>query len=415
MSRLKNAWNVFVNNRDPTYDYESDYSYGKDHSQIGPSYSYRPDRPRLTKGNERSLVTAVYNRIAMDCAAITIQHVRLDENNRFKEVIDSGLNRCLTFQANIDQSGREFIQDAVLSMLDEGCVALVPVDTSVDPNSTGSFKINTLRTGRIVEWYPAHIKVNVYDERDGRRKDIIVPKATTAIIENPLYAVTNEPNSTMRRLVRKLVLLDAIDEQSGSGKLDIIVQLPYAVKGPMKKKQAEDRKVDLEDQLFNSKYGVAYIDAAEHVTQLNRPVENNLMKQVEYLTNVFYSQLGFSQSILDGTASEQETLNYYSHSIEPILSTIVSGIKRAFFTRTALSEKQSIMFFRDPFALVPVEKLAELVDKFTRNEVMSTNEFRPILGMKPADDPKADQLINKNINQPEEKRESFHYEDEKGG
>ena len=392
-SRFKSAWNAFLNNRDPTYYYRD----------IGSSYSYRPDRTRFTRGNERSIVTSVYNRIALDVAAINIQHCRLDENNRFVSVIDTKLNNCLTLEANIDQTNRAFIQDAVISMFDEGVVAIVPVDTTKDPDVTDSFDIVTMRTGKILDWYPEHIRVRVYNDRTGQKEDIIVPKRTTAIIQNPLYAVINEPNSTMQRLIRKLVLLDSVDEQSGSGKLDLIIQLPYVIKSEARKQQAENRRKDIESQLAGSKYGIAYTDGTEKITQLNRPVENNLMKQIEYLTDTLYGQLGLTKAIMDGSADEKTMLNYYSRTIEPIVSAIVDEMKRKFLTKTARSQRQSIMFFRDPFKLVPVNDIAEIADKFTRNEIMTSNEIRQTVGLKPSDDPKADRLINSNLNQPEEK------------
>lgn len=388
-SRLKHAWNAFFS-RDPTASYQD----------VGIGYSYRPDRPRLTRGNERSIVTSVYNRIALDVASITIQHVRLDENNRFLSVIDSGLNNCLTLEANIDQTGRAFIQDVVMSMFDEGCVAIVPVDTDKDPEKTGSYDINTMRTGKILEWHPRHVKVRVYNDQTGRKEDIMLPKDVVAIIENPLYAVMNEPNSTLQRLIRKLNLLDVVDEQSSSGKLDLIIQLPYIVKSETRRQQAEQRRRDIESQLSGSKYGIAYTDGTERITQLNRPVENNLMKQIEYLTNLLYSQLGITQSILDGTADDKTMLNYQNRSLEPIISAIVDEMKRKFLTKTARSQLQSILFFRDPFKLVPVSDLAEIADKFTRNEIMTSNEIRQIVGMKPSSDPKADELRNKNLSEP---------------
>lgn len=391
-SRLKHAWNAFVNNRDPTASYRD----------IGPGYSYRPDRPRLTRGNERSIITSVYNRIALDVAANDIRHVKLDEDDRFSEVIDSGLNNCLSLDANIDQTGRAFIQDAVMSMLDEGCVALVPIETTFNPQQTGSFDINTIRTGKVLDWYPKHVRVSVYNERSGKREEIVLPKDTIAIIENPLYAVMNEPNSTMQRLIRKLNLLDAIDEQSGSGKLDLIIQLPYVVKTEARRQQAEARRKDIEMQLAGSKYGIAYTDGTEKVTQLNRSVDNNLMKQIEYLTSMLYSQLGITQAVLEGTADEKTMLNYYSRTIEPIIAAIVDEMKRKFLTKTARTRRQSIVFFRDPFKLVPVDNIAEIADKFTRNEIMTSNEIRQKIGMKPSKDPKADKLINSNLNQPEE-------------
>lgn len=390
-SRLKHAWNAFFN-KDPTDYYKN----------VGTSYTYRPDRPRLTRGNERSIVTSVYNRIALDASSVTIQHVRLDENNRFVSVIDSGLNNCLTVEANLDQTGRAFIQDVVMSMLDEGCVAIVPVETTLNPEITGSYDILSMRTGKILEWYPSHVKVRVYNEKTGRKEDIVVPKSTVGIVENPLYAVINEPNSTMQRLIRKLNLLDVVDEQSSSGKLDLIIQLPYVIKTEARRQQAEKRRQDIADQLAGSKYGIAYTDGTERITQLNRPVENNLMKQIEYLTSMLYSQLGITQSILDGTADDKTMLNYYNRTIEPILSAIVDEMKRKFLTKTARSQLQSIVFFRDPFKLVPVSDISEIADKFTRNEIMTSNEIRQIIGMKPSDDPRADELRNKNLNQPKD-------------
>ena len=386
ITRIQRGWNAF-RNRDPTTDYR-DY---------GESYYYRPDRPMFTRGNERSIATSVYNRIALDASSIVIQHVRLDENSRFSSVINSGLNNCLNLDANLDQTGRAFLQDAVMSMLDEGCVALVPVITDSNPDTTSSYDILSMRTGRIIEWRPAYVKVRVYNELTGRKEDLILPKSTVAIVENPLYAVINEPNSTMQRLVRKLSLLDVTDEQTASGKLDLIIQLPYVIKTPARQQQAEDRRKAIEMQLASSKYGIAYTDGTERITQLNRPAENNLMKQIEYLTNLLYSQLGITQTVMDGTADDKTMLNYYSRTIEPIVSAIVDELKRKFLTKTARSQGQSIMFFRDPFKLVPVNDLAELADKFTRNEIMTSNEIRQIVGMKPSDDPKADELKNSNI------------------
>ncbi len=390
-TRLKHAWNAFFN-KDPTDYYKN----------VGTSYTYRPDRPRLTRGNERSIVTSVYNRIGLDASSVSIQHVRLDENNRFLSVIDSGLNNCLTVEANLDQTGRAFIQDIVMSMLDEGSVAIVPVDTTFNPEITGSYDILSMRTGQILEWYPSHVKVRVYNEKTGRKEDIVVPKNTVGIVENPLYAVINEPNSTMQRLIRKLNLLDVVDEQSSSGKLDLIIQLPYVIKTEARRQQAENRRKDIENQLAGSKYGIAYTDGTERITQLNRSVENNLMKQIEYLTSMLYSQLGITQSILDGTADDKTMLNYYNRTIEPILSAIVDEMKRKFLTKTARSQLQSISFFRDPFKLVPVNEISEIADKFTRNEIMTSNEIRQIIGMKPSDDPKADELRNKNLSQPKD-------------
>lgn len=388
-SRLKHAWNAFTN-KDPTGP----------SGDSGAGFYYRPDRPRFSRGNERSIVTSVYNRIALDVASININHVRLDENDRFTSIISSGLNECLTLNANIDQTGRGFIQDVVMSMLDEGSVAIVPVDTTFNPKVTGSYDIESMRTGKIVEWKPRHVKVRLYNDKTGEKEEVWLPKSVVAIIENPLYAVMNEPNSTMQRLIRKLNLLDAIDEQSGSGKLDLIIQLPYVIKTEARRAQAENRRQDIERQLSGSKYGIAYTDGTERITQLNRPIENNLLKQVEYLTNQLYSQLGISMAVMDGTADEKQMLNYNNRSIEPIISAITDEMKRKFLTKTARSQKQSIMFFRDPFKLVPVENIAEIADKFTRNEIMTSNEFRQVIGMKPIDDPKADQLRNANISEP---------------
>lgn len=390
-SRLRHAWNAFFN-RDPTVEY-------RDRGSV--SY-YRPDRPRFSRGNERSIVTSVFNKIAVNVSAIKIQHVRLDDNGRYLETVDSGLNTCLNVEANIDQTGRAFIQDIVMSMMDEGCVAIVPVDTTDDPTKTGSYDIHSMRTGKVLEWYPRHVKVQVYNDRTGQKEDLVLPKSTVAIIENPLYAVVNEPNSTLQRLIRKLNLLDAIDEQSGSGKLDLIIQLPYVIKTEARRQQAEDRRKDIEKQLSGSKYGIAYADGTERITQLNRPVENNLMKQIEYLTSMLFSQLGINQSVMDGTADEKTMLNYNNGTIEPIVSTIVDEMKRKFLTKTARSQRQSILFFNEPFKLVPVEKIADIADKFTRNEIMTSNEWRQIIGLKPSKDPKADQLINSNLNHPEE-------------
>lgn len=386
MDRLKHAWNTFKN-KDPT----------QVNWNIGPSYGYRPDRMRYTRGNERSIVTAVYNRIAMDVAAVNLKHIRLDENDRYKETIDSGLNNCLSVEANLDQTGRAFIQDLVASMLDEGCVAAVPTDADDEPDDSGNFKVYTLRTGKILEWYPRHVKVEVYNEQEGQRQQIIIPKSTVPLIENPMYSVMNEPNSIYQRLVRKLTLLDVVDEQTSSGKLDLIIQLPYIIKTEARREQAEKRRKDIEKQLSEGKYGIAYTDGTERITQLNRPVENNLMKQIEYLTSMFFSQLGITQSILDGTADEKTMLNYYNRTIEPILSAIADEMKRKFLTPTARSQKQTIAYFRDPFKLVPVNDIAEIADKFTRNEIMTSNEIRQVIGMKPSSDPNADVLRNKNL------------------
>lgn len=392
-SRLKHAWSVFLN-RDPT-------RYAQD---VGTGYSYRPDRVGFTRGNERSIVTSVYNRIAMDAAAISIQHVRLDENGRFLAAIKSDLNNCLTLEANIDQTGRAFVQDIVMSMMDEGCVAIVPTDTTMNPSASNSYDIQKMRTGKILEWHPAHVLVRLYNEKTGIKEDVMVPKHLAAIVENPLYAVMNEPNSTMQRLVRKMNLLDVVDEQSSSGKLDLIIQLPYVIKTEARRLQAENRRKDIEDQLAGSKYGIAYTDGTERITQLNRPVENTLMTQIEFLTSMLYSQLGLTQTIMDGSADEKTMLNYYNRTIEPLLSAVVDEMKRKFLTKTARSQLQSIAFFRDPFRLVPVNNLAEIADKFTRNEIMTSNEIRQIIGMKPSEDPKADMLINKNLSSSSEAR-----------
>lgn len=390
-ARVKRAWNVFMN-KDPTYW----------KGYRGPSTYYRPDRPRFSNGRERSIVTAVLNRISVDTAAVDIRHVRVDENKRFMEEIDSAINNCLTIEANIDQSGRAFRQDVVMSMLDEGAVALVPVDTDIDPESTESYKINTIRTGKIVEWYPRDVRVNVYNDRTGQRKDVVVPKSTVAIVENPFYAVMNEPSSTLQRLIRKLALLDIVDERTSSGKLDLIIQLPYTIKSEALQKRAEKRRSDIETQLTESAYGIAYIDGTEKVVQLNRAVENNLMKQIEYLTSMLYSQLGITQAVMDGTADEATMLNYNNRIIEPILSAICDAMIRSFLTKTARSQRQTFMFFKDPFKLVPVSNVAEIADKFTRNEIMTSNEIRQIVGMIPSDDPSADELRNKNLSQPKE-------------
>ncbi|MDO4467902.1 MAG: phage portal protein [Bacillota bacterium] len=385
--RLQHAWNAFLN-KDPT----PSYNYGEHIS------SYNPYRTRLTRGNERSIVTSVYNRIALDVAAIDMYHAKLDDNGRFTEAIESSLNECLTLSANIDQTAKAFMQDVVMSMMDEGCVAIVPVDTTINPNVSGSYDINSLRVGQILEWRPQHVKVRLYNDKIGQKEDLLLPKSMVAIIENPLYAVINEPNSTMQRLIRKLNLLDVIDEQSGSGKLDLIIQLPYVIKSEARRQQAEKRRKDIEMQLSGSKYGIAYTDGTEKITQLNRPVENNLMKQIEYLTSMLYSQLGITQTILDGTADDKTMLNYYNRTIEPIVSAIVDEMKRKFLTKTARTRNQDIVYFRDPFKLVPVNDLAEIADKLTRNEIATSNEIRQIMGWKPSKDPDADELRNKNLN-----------------
>lgn len=395
--RLSHAWNTFKN-KDPT-----------DYLGIGPGFSgYRPDRYRSTKGHERSITTSINNRIAMDVASINIRHVQLDSNGRFLKEIDSGLNNCLKLEANIDQNGRNFIQDVVLSMLDEGVVAIVPVDTDIDPEKSAGIDVLTMRTGKILDWYPKHIRVELYNEDTGRREEIILPKSSVAIVENPLYPIINEPNSTMQRLIRKLSLLDIVDEKTSSGKLDLIIQLPYVVKTPQRRQQAEIRRKDIESQLAEGKYGIAYTDGTEKITQLNRPVENNLLHQIEYLTNMVYSQIGMTQSILDGTADEKTMLNYYNRTIEPIIAAIVDELKRKFLSKNARSGMQTVTFFRDPFKLVPVNDLAEVADKFTRNEIMTANEIRQVIGMKPSDDPRADELRNKNLSAPTDTEQALH-------
>lgn len=400
--RFQHAWNAFMDRGTATLPF----------MEYGPGYSYRPDRTILRPGTERSIVTAIYNRIAIDVSSIVIQHVRLDQNGRYIETIESGLNNCLTLEANIDQTGRAMILDLVLSLCDEGCVAVVPVDTTLDPK-VGSYDIKTLRVGKILQWFPNSIQVRLYNDRTGGKQDVIIPKETAAIIENPLYSVMNEPNSTLRRLIHKLNILDAIDEQSGSGKLDLIIQLPYIVKSPQRRQQAEQRRKDIEMQLANSKYGIAYTDGTEHVTQLNRPAENNLMSQITYLTQMLYSQLGITESIINGTASEGEQLNYHNRTIEPILSAIVLEMKRKFLTKTARSQGQTIQFFRDPFKIVPANQIADIADKFTRNEVLSPNEVRGIIGYKPVDDPRADELRNRNLNKDKSDQDPVTTTDEK--
>ena len=390
-TRLQHSWNAFMN-RDPTY-YNPNLGRGETH---------RPDRSRFTRGNERTIVTSIFNKIALDVANIDIIHCKVDENGSYVETVDSALNRCLDLEANLDQTGRAFIQDVVQSMLDEGCVAIVPVDTDIDPEISGGYAINSMRVGKILEWYPKHVRVRVYNENKGEKQDVLLPKSMVAIIENPLYAVINEPNSTMQRLVKKLALLDAVDEQTSSGKLDMIIQLPYTIKTEARRAQAEKRREDIIDQI-KGPLGIAYTDSTEKIVQLNRPLENNLMKQIEYLTNMVWGQLGFTQGILDGTADEQTMRNYYARTIEPIIAAIVDEMKRKFLTKTARTQKHTIMYFQDPFKLVPINTMADIADKFTRNEIMSANEIRQKIGMRPSKDPKADQLINSNLNHsPEE-------------
>lgn len=393
--RIKNAWNVFTS-RDPTeqpvfHDY-------------GISYGYRPDRIRLTRGNERSIVNAVYNRIAIDVASIDVKHVKTDENDVFIEELDSFLNDVLQTEANIDQTGRNLMIDAVISLLDEGVIAIVPVDIDED-EETDSFDVLSLRVAKIIQWYPEHVKVRVYNEKTGYKQDIVINKRSVCVVENPFYSVMNEPNSTLQRLIRKLNLLDAIDEQTGSGKLDIIIQLPYVIKTEARKKQAEDRRKDIEAQLAGSKYGIAYTDGTERITQLNRPAENNLLTQIEYLTSMLYSQLGITEEVLNGTADEKTMLNYYNRTIEPIMSAIIDEMKRKLLTWNARKEGQSIKFFRNPFKLVPVTEMAEIADKFGRNEILTPNEIRGIVGFKPSDDPQANELRNRNISQSNEEIE----------
>ena len=393
LSVIRHAWGLFTNtnNKNPTVKPE------------GSSYTISPTRPRFTRGNERTIVTSVYNRIAIDASNIDVMHVRLDDEGRFKEPIKSNLNNCLTVEANIDQSSRSFMLDVVISLLDEGCVAVVPVKTTLNPNNTESYDIDELRTGRIMEWFPKHVLVKLYNDETGMYQDVTLPKSQVAIIENPLYTIMNEPNSTMQRLIHKLSLLDIIDEESSSGKMDLIIQLPYIIKNDTKRSQAEERRKQIEDQLRGSRYGVAYIDGTEKVTQLNRSVENNILKQVEYLTNLLYSQLGLTQTIMDGTADENAMNNYYNRTVEPVVSAIVDEFHRKFLTKTARTQGQAIMFFRDPFKLMSVTSIADTADKFTRNELLSSNEFRQIIGRKPSTDPKADMLLNKNISHaPEE-------------
>ena len=387
-SRLKHAWNVF-RARDETESYN--------YQDMGMYSSYNPTRPRVLTGTERSIITAGYNRIAMDVAAYDIQHVRVDDNGRYVETINSSLQNCLTIEANKDQTGRAFVQDIVMSLFDEGSVAIVPVDTTVSPRVTGAYEINTMRTGKIVEWYPNQVRVELYNDSTGLKERVLIPKSIVAIVENPLFAVMNEPNSTLKRLIRKLNLLDAVDEASGSGKLDLIIQLPYVIKSEAKQMQAEARRKAIETQLTGSKYGIAYTDGTEHITQLNRPAENNLLSQITYLTNMLYSQLGITEDVFTGKADEKAMLNYYNRTIEPIVTAIIEEIRRKFLTKTARSQGQTMMGFRDIFRLVPANEMAEMADSFTRNEILTSNEVRSILGMKPSDAPQADELRNKNM------------------
>ena len=394
-SRLKHAWNAFTNNRDPTIAYYD----------IGPGYSIRPDRPRFSRGNERTIITSILNRIALDAASIDLIHCKLDDSGRFVENVNSKLNSCLTLSANIDQTGRAFRHDIYMSLLDEGSVAIVPVETTMNPKVTDSYDISSMRVGKIVEWFPQYVRISMYNERTGRKEEITMHKSKVAIVENPLYPVMNEPNSTVQRLIRKLALLDNIDEQSGSGKLDLIIQLPYVVKSEARRQQAEKRRKDIEMQLAGSKYGIAYTDGTEKITQLNRSLENNLLKQIEYLMTQVYSQLGITQAIMEGTADDKTMLNYYDRTVEPLVAAVADAMKRVFLTKTARTQMQSITYFRNPFKLVPVNDLAEIADKFTRNEIMTSNEIRQIVGMKPSNDPKADELRNSNLNHPDEKQQ----------
>ncbi len=389
LAGLKHAWNLFSYEDSP-----------KRRSPTGSSYYRNPNRASFSRGNERTIVTSVYNRLALDTASVAIRHVRLDENDRFEDYMGSGLDNCLSTEANIDQTSRNFIQDIVISMMDEGYVAVVPVDTSLDPNNTSSFDILTLRTARIVQWYPDSVTVSIYNDRTGMKQDVTLLKSQIGIIENPLYAVINEPNSTMQRLIRKLALMDNADEEVSSGNLDLLIQLPYVVKTDAKRAQAEERRREIEAQLNGSKYGVAYIDGTEHVTQLNRPIENNFIKQVQYLTELLYSQLGLTQSILDGTADDKTLNNYFNRTIEPILAAIADEFHRKFLTKTARSQRQAVRYYRDPFKLIPVTEVSEIADKFTRNEIMTSNEVRQVIGMRPSKDPAADELRNKNLSQP---------------
>lgn len=389
--RLRHAWNAFTNQ-----DSEKQLSY----LDYGASYGYRPDRNRFNISNERSIISSIYTRIGIDVSSSDIRHVRLDENNRYLASIDSGLNNCLTLEANIDQSAQAFKQDIAMSLLDKGVIAIVPIDTSLNPNNSAGYDIKTMRVAEVIYWYPKHVGVRVYNDAKGLKEDLILPKSMVAIIENPLYSVMNEPNSTLQRLITKLNMLDAIDQQSSSGKLDLIIQLPYVIKSDARRQQAESRRSDIEEQLKGSKYGIAYTDGTEKITQLNRPAENNLLQQVEYLTNMLYGQLGLTEEVIAGTADEKTMLNYHSRTIKPILVAITQGLKRSFLTKTARTQLQSIEFFRDPFELVPVSSIAEIADKFTRNEILSSNEVRSIIGFKPATDPKADELRNKNIPEP---------------
>lgn len=390
-ARLKHAWNAFAN-QDPT-------AWLRSYNEAT-SFGGRPDRVRFTFSNERSIISSIYNRLAIDVSSISIRHVRLDEEDRYVGSLDSGLNNCLTLEANPDQGPTAFRQDIAMTLFDKGVIAIVPVDTSINPSTSGGFDIRTLRVGEIKAWHPRHVRVSVYNEAKGIREEVTLEKKFVAIVENPLYSVMNEPNSTLQRLIRKLNMLDAVDEQSSSGKLDLIIQLPYVIKSEARRQQAEQRRKDIEFQLKGSQYGIAYTDGTEKVTQLNRPAENNLLKQVEYLTQMLYAQLGLTEEVMNGTADEKTMINYYNRTVKPILDAVTEGMRRAFLTKTARSQKQWIMYFRDPFSLVTVTDLAEISDKFTRNEILSANEIRSFIGIKPSTDPKADQLKNSNMPAP---------------
>jgi hypothetical protein len=390
-ARLRHAWNAFVD----AYPEQRLNPFAQN-----TSYGARPDRRNLAWSNERSIISSIYTRLAIDIASVDIRHVRLDDDDRYLEDIDSGINSCLTLEANIDQAARAFRQDIVMTLFDRGVAAIVPVDTTINPSTSGAFDIQTMRVGEVTQWMPKHIRVRLYNEAKGERQEITLEKKYVAIIENPLYAVMNEPNSTLQRLIRKLNLLDSIDDQSASGKLDLIIQLPYVIKSEARRQQAQQRREDIEFQLKGSKYGVAYTDATEKITQLNRPAENNLLAQVQYLTDLLYSQLGLTPEVMNGTADEKAMLNYNMRTVEPILTAIVESMKRTFLTKTARTQKQSIMYFRDPFKLVPIEQIAEIADKFARNEILTSNEIRVIVGRKPVKDPKADKLMNSNMPQP---------------
>lgn len=400
LDRLQHAWNAFFG-KGPPYDYNKQFTQQLQPYEIGMSSTYRPDRVYFTRGQEKTFVNTIINRISVDASSIDIRHVKLDENNRYMKEVDDDLNNCLKIEANKDQSARAFIQDVVMSMLDEGCVAVVPIDTDINPKDSTSFDIESMRVGKITQWFPDKVQVECYNDKIGQKQTIIVLKKSTAIIENPFYAIMNEPNSILQRLVRKLNLLDVIDAQAGSGKLNLIIQLPYVIKTEARKQQAANRRADIEDQLAKSQYGIAYTDGTEKITQLNRPAENNLLNQIQYLTSMLFSQLGLTESILNGTADEKTMLNYQNRIIVPILCAITEEFRRKFLTKTARTQKETIMFFSDPFRYVTMDNIAEIGDKMTRNEIMTSNEIRQIVGLKPSTDPSADELRNKNLNRPE--------------